>query len=93
MAKQSTLNIRLDQGLKKRGNEVLEREGISVSEAVRRLYAYMEREQKVPPELVEQQAEDAFARRRMLMKSMVGVLPADASLAQARQARLAAHGL
>ena len=89
------MNIRLEPALKQHGVEVLRREGFTVTEAVRALFRYMEINQKLPDDLcttadVEQSRADC---RRNLMCSMVGILPADASLLEAREARLARHGL
>ena len=91
----ATLNIRLDQALKQHGSEVLQREGVTVTQAVRALYKYMEANQKLPDILFPEaeQAQSVANKRRDLMRSMVGILPADASLAQAKEARLARRGL
>ena len=48
MAATATLNVRLPEDLKDRGAQVLRREGVSVSDAVRGLYEYMEKEQRLP---------------------------------------------
>ena len=87
------MNIRLDETLKQRGAEVLEREGISVSDAVRALYQYMEKHQKFPDELRDAPSRsDQFQQKRELMHSLVGILPPGISLAEARRERLAARG-
>ena len=93
MAANATLNVRLPESLKAHGSAVLEKEGMSVSDAVRSLYEYMEREQAFPDALRTQPTEDAFARRRALMRSMVGILPADITLEEAREARFARKGM
>ena len=93
VAASATLNVRLPETLKTRGNAVLEKEGLSVSDAVRSLYEYMEREQEFPDVLRAHPAEDLFARRRELMRSMIGILPADITLDEAREARFARKGM
>ena len=93
MAANATLNVRLPETLKTRGSAVLKSEGLSVSDAVRGLYEYMEREQKYPDVLRPQEKTDVFEHRRLLMKSMIGILPADITLPEAREARLTAKGM
>ena len=92
--KDAMLNVRLDPTLKQHGMEVLEREGVSVTEIIRRLFIYFDEHQALPPELIrsnESSAEDPFAQRRALMSSMVGILPSDVDLAEARCTRLSKH--
>lgn len=93
MGANATLNVRLPETLKTRGNAVLEKEGLSVSDAVRSLYEYMEREQTFPDALRTSPAEDLFAKRREMMRSMIGILPADITLEEAREARFARKGM
>ena len=90
---QSTLNIRLNEPLKRHGMEVLDKEGLGVSEAVRSLFEYLEREQKLPSEVFGSCSQDPYEKRRNLLRNMVGILPKDISLQEVREARLAAHGL
>lgn len=78
MVANATLNVRLPEALKARGAAVLDREGLSVSDAVRSLYEYMDKEQRFPKVLRAQSSDDAFQHRRELMQSMIGTLPADA---------------
>ncbi len=94
--KDAMLNVRLDPTLKQHGMEVLEREGVSVTEVIRRLFIYFDEHQTLPPELIRSNdlsSEDPFAQRRNLMLSMVGILPPDVDLAEARKARLSKHEL
>ena len=94
--KDAMLNVRLDPTLKQHGIKVLEREGVSVTETVRRLFLYLDEHQTLPPELFDAEnsaSDDPFDQRRTLMRSMVGILPMSANLADAREARLAKHGL
>ena len=46
--KDATLNIRLEPTLKQHGAAVLQREGLTVTEAVRALYEYMDEHQEFP---------------------------------------------
>lgn len=48
MAVTGTLNIRLDNDLKEEGLRVLERNGVSVSEAVRKFFAQLAQSQEIP---------------------------------------------
>jgi antitoxin component of RelBE/YafQ-DinJ toxin-antitoxin module len=93
MGATATLNVRLPESLKAHGAQVLEREGVGVSDAVRSLYEYMEREQAVPS-FVKHAEEDKYARRRELLKSFAGSvdggwLPEDWTMNDVRDARLA----
>ena len=92
---QATLNVRLSPTLKQHGLEVLEQAGVSVTEAVRALFEYLEENRELPECLQAGADKDnnVFERRRATMLQMIGILPPDASLAQAREARLARHGL
>ena len=77
MAATATLNVRLPEDLKDRGAQVLRREGVSVSDAVRGLYEYMEKEQRLP-EFINPANEDArrsaVERKRSTLRDMAGVL-------------------
>lgn len=66
-----TLNVRMDESLKQRGNQVFARHGISTTAAVRKLYEYVDREQDVPEWMVDG-AEDEIARKRRLLRELVG---------------------
>lgn len=74
MASSAVLNIRLPEELKRHGNQVLERNGISISEAVRRLYEYLEREQDIPEFMSECANAQEFENRRKALRSIVGTL-------------------
>lgn len=95
MAQASTLNIRLLNSLKTHGNQVLEREGISASEAVRKLYEYLEREQKMPDCLMQKAEQDKYELRRRALKEFAGCapLPEDFGADDVREERLARKGL
>lgn len=77
----ATLNVRMSEELKRNGDRVLTREGLSVSEAIRRLYEELVREQKVPDWLIDEDAEEAGWRmieeKRKAIQSMAGIIPAD----------------
>ena len=74
MAISGTINARLPEGLKRHGMQVLDREGVSVSQAVRSLFEFLETEQTVPSWMVAEKSGDAEveANRRKL-RSLVGV--------------------
>ena len=78
MTATATLNVRLPEDLKNRGAQVLKREGVSVSDAVRGLYEYLEKEQRLP-EFIKPASEnarrEAVERKRSTLRDMVVVLP------------------
>ena len=90
----ATINVRLPQNLKTGGEAVLEREGVSVSDAVRRLYEFLEKQQVIPECLKTENPgslQNQIAEKRGLLRNLVGVLPADISLEQIRDERLEKH--
>ena len=93
MAQVATLNIRLPETLKQHGYEVLRKSGVSTSDAVRQLFEYLEREQKLPADVFGTETPSPTDSRRVLLQSLVGVVPAGYSLDKARQDRLAARGM
>lgn len=70
MAADAVLNIRLPKELKAHGNQVLERNGKSISQVVRDLYEYMESEQDLPSFAKKDAACDKYAERRELLKDL-----------------------
>jgi len=86
----STLNVRLPRDLKRGGDRVLERAGMSISDLVRNLYSYMVREQRPPDCLadVEAQAQAAQRRRRAALESVAGILDGPVSCDDLRLERL-----
>lgn len=86
----ATLNVRLPADLKKHGGQVLDRHGISVSDAVRSLYEFMEQEQQVPAFMAEPERESIYERRRQLARSMAGIIqvPKGFDVRKAREGRL-----
>ena len=91
MAATATLNVRLSESLKNHGMQVLDRAGVSTTQAVRSLFEYMEREQSLPDYM--QAAPCAGTdERRAVLRDFAGCAadagPA-ADVAQAKVARLA----
>lgn len=74
MASSAVLNIRLPEDLKRHGNQVLERNGISTSEAVRKLYEYLEREQDIPEFMNDCSNTRQYENRRRALRTIVGSL-------------------
>ena len=72
MESNATLNIRLPKTLKEHGSQILNYNGISTSQAVRKLFEYMEREQKIPDCIASSNPEDKYEQRRELIKSFAG---------------------
>ena len=72
MESNATLNIRLPKTLKEHGSQVLNYNEISTSQAVRKLFEYMEREQKIPDCIASADSEDKYEQRRELIKSFTG---------------------
>lgn len=91
MGATATLNVRLPEELKRHGGQVLDRNGLSVSDAVRGLYEYMQDNQCLPQFLQKPDAESVYERRRKLAQSMVGIVsvPQGYDAKQAREERLA----
>ncbi len=80
MAVAGTINARLDASLKRRGGQVLDRCGVSTTEAIRRLYEYLDREQAVPEWMRDVDGDAAeIERKRRKLRSLAGcvALPAD----------------
>lgn len=70
MTADAVLNIRLPKELKVHGNQVLDRNGKSISQVVRDLYEYMESEQDLPSFAKKDAACDKYAERRELLKDL-----------------------
>ena len=76
MALAGTINARLDESLKRHGGQVLDRSGLSATEAIRRLYQYMEREQQVPAWMLDEaDAQAQKERKRQRLRQLVGSVP------------------
>ena len=91
MATTATLNVRLPEELKKYGGQVLDRNGISVSDAVRSLFEYLQDNQCLPAFLEKSDEESIYERRRKLARSLVGIVsvPEGFDAREAREERLA----
>ena len=92
MAREATINARLDESLKRGGSAVLERNGVSPTQLIRSLYRYLEQEQRIP-ECLDIQAEDARSqaqRKREIARSVAGciTLPTDFDAKNTRAARI-----
>lgn len=74
MSSDAVLNIRLPKSLKEHGNQVLSRNGVSVSKAVRRLYEYLEREQSLPDIIADDSVTEKNPDKRHLLREIVGVI-------------------
>ena len=79
MALAGTINARLDESLKRHGGQVLDRNGLSATEAIRRLYQYLEREQRVPSWMLDDAGScEETARKRLRLRQLVGSAPLEA---------------
>lgn len=67
MKDQATINVRLSASLKKRGDEVLKRSGVSPTQAIRALWEEMARTRMVPDFILQEahQGEDEERQRKM----------------------------
>lgn len=70
MAATATINARISESLKRQGGQVLDRYGVSTTEAVRSLYEYLAREQRVPDWMAPQTDKDKHAQRRSYVHSL-----------------------
>jgi DNA-damage-inducible protein J len=90
----ATINVRLPQSLKEGGEAVLEREGISVSEAIRRFYIDLECRQEAPDFLKQNsgaEAADLITQKRELLKGLVGLAPSIKTREQIKDERISRH--
>lgn len=92
MEHEATINARMPDALKRGGTRVLEQNGVSPTQIIRRLYAYMEREGCIPECLDESDAGAAgiFQRRRELVRVISGTisLPEDFDAKRERAGRI-----
>ena len=87
----ATINVRIPQSLKLGGETVLEREGVSVSDAIRSFYTRLEKQQEIPEWVKRegtQSTQEAIAEKRTLLKSLVGTIPSETTLEQIKDSRL-----
>ena len=91
MGTTATLNVRLPEELKKHGAQVLDRNGVSVSDAVRGLYEYLQKNQCLPAFLEKAEEKTVYEQRRELARSLVGIvsIPEGFDARQAHEERLA----
>lgn len=92
MGPTATLNVRLPEGLKRHGAQVLDRNGLSVSDAVRGLYEYLQDNQCLPDFLQKNESDSVYEHRRDLARSMTGIIsvPEGFDARKAHEERLAA---
>jgi antitoxin component of RelBE/YafQ-DinJ toxin-antitoxin module len=89
----ATINVRLAHDLKQNGDKVLARTGTSISELVRELYRYMEREQEVPKLLMGEQPTGnerniLTKKRQEALTSITGLLDGEIDLDEMKRERL-----
>lgn len=71
---QATLNIRIDETLKRRGDKVLREHGISTSAAVRALWAQMADTRDLPAFLHEElQMQDGRDKKKAALRALAGI--------------------
>lgn len=71
---QATLNIRIDETLKERGDKVLRDHGISTSAAVRALWTQMANTRDLPAFLHEElRLRDGRDKKKALLRALAGV--------------------
>lgn len=71
---QATLNIRIDETLKERGDKVLRDHGISTSAAVRALWTQMANTRDLPEFLHDElRMQDGRDKKKALLKALAGV--------------------
>lgn len=91
MAATATINIRIEEDLKEQAQNVLKRNGIGTSEAIRRLFQELANTQELPAFLQEEtnEVEKEIQERRSLLRSMVGILEKPVTKQEIREERLA----
>lgn len=89
----ATLNVRMSGDLKEAGDQVLREHGLSVSEAVRDLYEYLQEEQSLPPFLAvkEDRLTEKTRKRRELLPAVIGCVSSDVDLNELRQEKMAKY--
>lgn len=71
---QSTLNIRIDQTLKERGDRVLRDHGVSTSTAVRALWAQMASTKELPTFLRDELSrQDGREKKKAALETLAGI--------------------
>lgn len=85
MPTEATLNVRFPNelgDLKRRGDAVLAKAGISTSQAIRGLYRHLDETQSIPSWL--QTADDVYEKRRKAMRKLVSIAPIEDELGDVR---------
>jgi antitoxin component of RelBE/YafQ-DinJ toxin-antitoxin module len=87
----STINVRIETNLKTSAEEVLAREGSSVTDAVRKLYLYLDTKQSMPDFLKsadKKNADELVGGKRAALQNLVERAPSVSSHAQLKDERL-----
>ena len=71
---EATINARLPESLKRHGSEVLKRNGVSVSAAVRSLFEHLEKSQEIPA-WMQAEENDVYQKRRSFAQSIAAAKP------------------
>ena len=82
MEHEATINARMPEALKRGGTRVLDEQGVSPTQIIRKLYSYMEREGRIP-ECLEDSAngtQDLFETRRSLARRIAGTITLSGTL-------------
>lgn len=78
MAATETINVRLPEDLKRQGTQVLKQNGISLSEAIRRMLEYLNQEQMVPEWMLAADASlNSVQVKRQKLRFLAGSCPVD----------------
>ena len=72
MGTAANINLRLPDSLKQHGNQVLERNGVSTTEAIRKLYEYLERNQDIPSWMKKEKPLTKYEKRRAIARKYAG---------------------
>ena len=74
MEHEATINARMPDALKRGGTRVLNKNGVSPTQIIRRLYDYMEREGRIPECLEDAPSAslDIYEQRRKLARMVAG---------------------
>ena len=83
----ATLNIRMPENLKERGMQVLNKEGVSITDLVKDLFCYLEEQQELPEFALNSKqgmSEAEVEKRRKALQSMIGILPSDIDIEVAK---------
>jgi antitoxin component of RelBE/YafQ-DinJ toxin-antitoxin module len=90
----ATINVRMPQSLKVGGETVLDREGLSVSEAIRRFYLFLDRRQELPDCIKNPEWKatgNIIEEKREVLRGLVGIASPILSVEDIRDQRLEKH--